>query len=463
VEQTIHKVEILGAGESGIGAAILAQKKGYEVFVSDSGSIKKDFKEVLLHHEIPFEENGHTIDRILNSDLIVKSPGIPDEINIIRKARAENIAVISEIEFAGKHTSGTKICVTGSNGKTTTTLLIGHILQKAGLDVCVAGNVGNSFALEVAKKEHDIYVLEISSFQLDGMYEFKADIAVLLNITPDHLDRYENDFQKYIDSKFRIIQNQNAEDSFIYCADDNEIMRELDSRNILAKNYPFSLLRKFNKGGYLDVPLTKHKRYTINDLEKINIIIQTNTEPLKMTIDNLALQGRHNIYNSMAASIASRVLDLRKDVIKESLSDFQNIEHRLEYVAKVHGIEFINDSKATNINSTWYALESMNKPVIWIAGGIDKGNDYELLLELVKDKVEAIVCLGLDNSKIKKAFKDHVDTVEEAVNAKAAVDLAYGLAKPGEVVLLSPACASFDLFKNYEDRGLKFKNAVKTL
>ena len=456
-------VTVLGAGESGVGAALLAKKKGLEAFVSDNGIIKKKYKNVLSHYEIAFEEGGHTCEKILQADEIIKSPGIPDNLPLITLLKKKHIPVISEIEFAGRYCAAKKICITGSNGKTTTTLLTGNILSKAGLNTGIAGNIGKSFAGLIAKKEHNFYVLEISSFQLDGMYDFKADIAVILNITPDHLDRYNNEFSKYINSKLRIIQNQTNLDAIIYCADDEIIEGELSKRNIVAKKYPFSIFRHItDEGACLAQPLTSEMNKS--EYKKGNkLIVNINGEILEMTLENLALQGRHNIYNSMAAGIAARILDIRKETIRESLSDFQHIEHRLEYVARVHGIEFINDSKATNINATWYALESVNKPIIWVAGGIDKGNDYSQLQELVRNKVKAIICLGLDNTKLIKAFSGQVDIMAEAHSAEEAVQAAYQLAADGETVLLSPACASFDLFNNYEDRGRKFKNAVKKL
>jgi UDP-N-acetylmuramoylalanine--D-glutamate ligase len=459
----LKRIVVLGAGESGIGAAILAKKKGYQIFISDNGIIKKNYKDVLSHADIPFEEQRHSQELILDADEVIKSPGIPDNIPVILEIKKRGIPVISEIEFASRFTTARKICITGSNGKTTTTLLIGHILKKAGINACVAGNVGNSFAMQVASRDYDYYVLEISSFQLDGMYDFKADVTILMNITPDHLDRYNYDFQQYTDAKFRIIRNQTEQDTFIYCADDEVIGKELLKREIPSRKYPFSVLKIIaGEGGYLVRPFSGG--YTTDkDLKDNRLRININSQILEMTLENLALQGRHNIYNSLAAGIAARVLDLRKEVIKESLSDFQNIEHRLEYVAKIHGIEFVNDSKATNVNSTWYALESINKPIIWIAGGVDKGNDYSQLRELVHAKVKAIVCMGLDNKKIIEAFSDLVPIISEAHSAEEAVNSAYASGAQGDVVLLSPACASFDLFSNYEDRGRKFKNAVKKL
>lgn len=445
----MKRLVILGGGESGVGTAVLAQKKGYEVFLSDKGKLKDKYKDVLSKHGIQWEEEQHTEALILNATEVVKSPGIPDKVELIKKLKEKGIPVISEIEFAGRYTKAKMICITGSNGKTTTTLLTYHLLQKAGLNVGLGGNVGKSFAMQVAENEFDYYVLELSSFQLDGMYEFKADIAVLLNITPDHLDRYEYKLENYAESKFRIIQNQTENDAFIYCIDDEVTMQTIKNKKIKAKQFPFSIKQKVEQGAYL---------------ENNQLIINTNnTNPLFMTIQELALQGKHNIYNSMAAGVTGKLVEIRKETIRESLSDFHNIDHRLEVVGNVHGIEFINDSKATNVNSTWYALESMNNPVILILGGVDKGNDYSMLNELVKEKVKAIICLGTDNKKIIKAFNGMVDTILEAHSAKEAVAQAYKLGKKGDTVLLSPACASFDLFENYEDRGTQFKQAVRAL
>ncbi len=445
----MKRLVILGGGESGVGTAVLAQKKGYEVFLSDKGKLKDKYKDVLSKYGIQWEEEQHTEALILNATEVVKSPGIPDKVELIKKLKEKGIPVISEIEFAGRYTKAKMICITGSNGKTTTTLLTYHLLQKAGLNVGLGGNVGKSFAMQVAENEFDYYVLELSSFQLDGMYEFKADIAVLLNITPDHLDRYEYKLENYAESKFRIIQNQTENDAFIYCIDDEVTMQTIKNKKIKAKQFPFSIKQKVEQGAYL---------------ENNQLIINTNnTNPLFMTIQELALQGKHNIYNSMAAGVTGKLVEIRKETIRESLSDFHNIDHRLEVVGNVHGIEFINDSKATNVNSTWYALESMNNPVILILGGVDKGNDYSMLNELVKEKVKAIICLGTDNKKIIKAFNGMVDTILEAHSAKEAVAQAYKLGKKGDTVLLSPACASFDLFENYEDRGTQFKQAVRAL
>ncbi len=443
------RIAILGAGESGVGSAVLAQKKGYEVFVSDFGLIKDKYKNVLSQFEIKFEEGKHTHELILGADEIMKSPGIPENVRIVRNAVQKSIPVISEIEFAGRYTNALKICITGSNGKTTTTLLTHHILKKAGLNVGLAGNLGKSFALQVAENEYDIYVLEISSFQLDGMFDFKADIAVLMNITPDHLDRYDNNFQNYVKSKFRILNNQTSQDSFIFNADDQVIMKEMSKISTSVQRIPFSINQQLSRPG----------AWT----NKENLIIDIKPKLFKMTLEKLALQGKHNIYNSMAAGVAARLLDIRKDIIKESLSDFQNVEHRLEFVARIHGVDFINDSKATNVNSTWYALESMQQKVVWIAGGIDKGNDYSLLKELVKNKVKAIVCLGQENENIVNAFKSIVNDIYEVGSMPEAIKLSNHLASKEETVLLSPACASFDLFENFEERGEKFKEAVNRL
>ncbi len=442
------EITVLGAAKSGIGAAVLAKKEGLNVFVSDYGEIKQEYKQLLNSLNIDWEENGHSQNRILKSVEVVKSPGISNDVKIIKDLITNNIPVISEIEFAGRYSKGKKICVTGSNGKTTTTLMIKHILSKAGLDVVAVGNVGNSFAQVLSEGDHDYYVIELSSFQLDNMYEFKADISVLLNITPDHLDRYDNDFNKYIQSKFRILNNQTEHQVFIYNADDQVIQNEIQKRKIAPKQLPFSIENQLEQGA---------------SLNKNQIQINIKTKETIMSIHELAQQGKHNTYNSMASGIASRVLDIRKEIIIESLSDFQNVEHRLEFVAKIHGIDFINDSKATNVNSTWYALESMQKPTIWIVGGVDKGNDYSMLEGLVKQKVVGIVCLGKSNRKIHRSFGSIVDNIHDSNSAQEAVRISYQLAKKGYAVLLSPACASFDLFEDYEERGTKFKRAVRNL
>ena len=444
-------IVILGAGESGVGAALLAQKEGYAVFVSDFGPIADHYKKDLEDAAISFEENGHSEERILIASEVVKSPGIPDKAPIIKKLIENNIPILSEIEFAGRYSKAKMICITGSNGKTTTTMLTYHILKNAGLNIGLAGNIGKSFARQVAFQDFDYYVLEISSFMLDNMYDFKADIAVLLNITPDHLDRYEYKMENYADSKFRIIQNQKQGDVFIYCADDEETQKGLLKHQINADIFPFSIEKILDQGAFLQ------------DDQIIVTLHHNNQESFTMSIKDLALQGKHNIYNSMASGIVAKVLELRNETIRESMQSFTNIEHRLEHVARISGIDFINDSKATNVNSTWYALESMPGEVVLILGGVDKGNDYNMLKDLVKSKVKAIVCLGKDNKRIHDAFDDDVEVIVNTFSANEAVQIAYYLAKKGNTVLLSPACASFDLFKNYEDRGNQFKKAVKEL
>ncbi|MBU2651630.1 MAG: UDP-N-acetylmuramoyl-L-alanine--D-glutamate ligase [Bacteroidetes bacterium] len=444
-----YDIVILGAGESGTGTAVLAKKKGLSAFVSDAGKIRDEYKNVLLHLDIPFEEEKHSFPLILSGGEIMKSPGIPDTAPVIREAARMSIPVISELEFAARYTQAKLVCITGSNGKTTTTLLTHHICRNAGLNAGLAGNVGNSFAMMVAEKDYDLYILEVSSFQLDGMFRFKADIAVLLNITPDHLDRYRYDFGLYADAKFRITQNQGPMEALIYCADDETIQQGLQKRDVRSKMYPFSIQDKLNSEGAW--------------MENNQIIINVQSKPFNMTMEMLALQGKHNIYNSMASAIAGRLLEIRKDNIKASLADFQNVEHRLEFVANIMGIEFINDSKATNINSSWYALESMQRKVIWIAGGQDKGNDYSYLLDLVRQKVKAIICLGVDNTKIYNAFSSLPITIVETRSMEEAVRYALYLGEKGDITLLSPACASFDLFENYIDRGNQFKAAVRQL
>ncbi|MFN8211433.1 MAG: UDP-N-acetylmuramoyl-L-alanine--D-glutamate ligase [Bacteroidales bacterium] len=442
------RIVILGAGESGAGSAVLAKKKGFDVFVSDLGQIKQKYKDILDSNHIRYEEGRHTENEILKASEVVKSPGIPEKAPIIHLLHEKNIPVISEIEFAGRYAGGYKVCITGSNGKTTTTSLIYHMMKKAGLKVALTGNVGNSFAMAVAEGGFDYYVIELSSFQLDGMYDFKADIAILLNITPDHLDRYHYELQNYVDSKFRITRNQTKSEFFIYWNEDPIIQSELKKKSYGATMLPFSCDTKEGMAAYIE-----------ND----ELIIDYKQKTSLMTIHDLALKGRHNTYNSMAAAIAGKVLNIRKDVIRESLVDFQGVEHRLEQVITVCGINFINDSKATNVNSTWYALECMESKVVWIAGGIDKGNDYSELFEVVKKKVKAVVCLGKDNKKIVESFRDKVATIVETQSMEEAVRSSYYLAEKGDTVLLSPACASFDLFNNYEDRGRQFKNAVRNL
>jgi UDP-N-acetylmuramoylalanine--D-glutamate ligase len=443
-----RKIVILGAGESGAGSAVLARKQGFDVFVSDMGQIKDNYREILEKNNIRWEQGSHTESVILSADEIIKSPGIPEKAPIIKKIHEIGIPVISEIEFAGRYATGIKICVTGSNGKTTVTNLISHILKKAGKKVAMTGNVGNSFAMAVAEGSYDYYVIELSSFQLDGMYQFKADIAVLMNITPDHLDRYEYKLQNYVDSKFRVIQNQGKDDFLIYWQGDPIINAELSKRKPGMTLMPFSDEIKEGMAAYI---------------ENEELIIDYPNKTKIMTIHEFALKGRHNTYNSMAAAIAGKILNIRKEVIRESLADFQGVEHRLEPVITVCGISFINDSKATNVNSTWYAIECMENSIIWIVGGVDKGNDYSELFPVVMKKVKAIVCLGKDNKKIIEAFKDKVETIVETSSMEEAVRSSYYLAKKGETVLLSPACASFDLFKNYEDRGRQFKQAVRNL
>lgn len=442
------RISILGAGESGTGAAILAAAKGFDVFVSDASTIRPRYKGILEKYGIAYEECGHKVSKILQSDEIIKSPGIPDSAFIVAEACKSNIPVIDEIEFAYRFSQGKMICISGTNGKTTTTLLTHHILTKAGIDAGLAGNVGHSFALQLAEKDHPYWVLELSSFQLDHLVNFKAHIAILTNITPDHLDRYPN-YNQYAASKLRLLNNMDRSGAFIYNADDTKTLELLENKNIEPHCYSFSTYKKIEGNG---AHITDGK-----------IIIHIHNDSFDMTLENLALQGRHNQSNSMAAAIASRVLEVRKQKIKESLSDFQNIEHRLEYVANVHGIEFINDSKATNVNSCWFALESMNKPIIWIAGGKDKENDYSPLFPLVKDKVKAMICLGADNTKLRSCFADVVNSIYETASMEEAVAMAYRLGEKGDIVLLSPACASFDLFTNFEERGDKFKQSVKRL
>jgi UDP-N-acetylmuramoylalanine--D-glutamate ligase len=442
-------IVVLGGGESGTGAALLAQRKGFAVFLSDAASIKQVYKDILIQHAIMFEEGGHNEEIVLTAAEIIKSPGIPDSAPLVQAALNIGIPVISEIEFAARYTTGKLILISGSNGKTTTTLLTYHLLKKDGFDVGLGGNVGKSFALQLCEQDHAFWVLEISSFQLDGMYKTRAHMAILTNITPDHMDRYDHDFQKYIDSKMRITQNQRSEDYFIYWANDPVIQKEINKRVFAAKRIPFD-----------QKPLSTQDGAWIEN-QSINITI--NQDTMSMQIEELALQGRHNIHNSMAAAIGARGCEVRKAKIKEGLADFQNAEHRLEFVANVHGIEFINDSKATNVNSTWYALENYNRPVILIAGGKDKGNDYETLRTLVKQKVKMLICLGVDNSRLRASFADLVESIYETQSMEDAVRVAYQSGQKGDVVLLSPTCASFDLFTNFEERGLLFKKAVKRL
>lgn len=444
----MERLVVLGGGESGVGTAILGKKKGFEVFVSDKGIIKEEYKKVLEHFEIDWEEQQHTEEKILNADLVMKSPGIPDKVPLVVKLKEKGVPIISEIEFASRYTKATIIGVTGSNGKTTTTMLTNHILKEGGLHVGMAGNIGDSYAKMVAEKDFDFYVLEISSFQLDGIVDFKPHIAILTNITPDHLDRYEYKFENYIASKFRIAKNQTKEDYLIYDADDEVIVQWLQKNPVQSKLLPFSINRKLDEGAYLE-----------ND----KIIIKTQNNTIEMSTDALALEGKHNVKNTMAATTAAKLISIRKETIRRSIENFQGAEHRLEKVLKIHHVQYINDSKATNVNATYYALDSMKTPTVWIVGGVDKGNDYKELMPLVREKVKAIICLGTDNSKIKDAFGNVVDLVVETFAMDEAVKVAYKIAERGDTVLLSPACASFDLFKNYEDRGNQFKEAIKKL
>ena len=442
------RLVILGAAESGVGTAILGKQKGYEVFVSDNGIIKENYKNVLGNLGIEWEEEGHSEDLILNADLVMKSPGIPDSVSLVVKLNERGIPVLSEIEFAARHTDATIIGITGSNGKTTTTMLTYHLLKEGGLDVGMAGNIGDSFAAMVASRDYRYYVLEISSFQLDGITEFRPHIAVITNITPDHLDRYDNSFEKYIRSKFRIALNQEEDDYFIYDLDDPVITEHLEGHPIRSRLIPFSLDLKVDEGACL---------------EQENIKIKTQKNELRMNTKHVALEGRHNLKNTMAATLVANLVGIRKDSIRASIQTFQGAPHRLEKVLKIHHVQYINDSKATNVNATFYALDSMSTPVVWIVGGVDKGNDYRELMPLVREKVKAIVCLGLDNTAIKDAFGNVVDLLVETYAMSEAVKVAYKIAERGDTVLLSPACASFDLFKNYEDRGNQFKEAIKNL
>ncbi len=443
------RIVILGAGESGTGAAILARQKGFDVFVSDAGKIKPYYRELLDEYQILYESGGHSERQVLSAAEVIKSPGIPESAPIVKLLRKKEIPIISEIEFAGRYTNAKKICVTGSNGKTTTTSLIHHMMRKAGLNVGIAGNVGRSFALQVANESYDYFVLELSSFQLDGMIEFKADIAILLNITPDHLDRYDYNFQNYIDSKFKVGQNLTEEEYFVFCSDDEITIKELEKIVSRAQQLPFAYKKKDKDVAWVGEDERMH--------------IEFDDVDFSMSVHELSLKGRHNTYNSMAAGIAGNVLKIRNEVIREALMDFQGVEHRLEEVTKVHGINFINDSKATNVNSTWYALESVKGRIVWIVGGVDKGNDYSELYKLVENKVNAIVCLGKDNKRVIEAFSGKVEEIVETETMADAVKTAYYLGRDGETVLLSPACASFDLFESFEDRGRQFKDAVRSL
>lgn len=444
------RLVILGAGESGVGAAILGKDKGFDVFVSDMGNIADNYQEKLNKENIQFESGQHTEELIVNASMVVKSPGIPEKAPLIKKLRFLGIPVISEIEFAAQYTDAKLICITGSNGKSTTTMLTYYMLQKGGLNVGLAGNIGKSFAYQVAREDFDTYVLEISSFMLDDMYHFRADIAVILNITPDHLDRYEYNMDNYVNSKFRMIQNQTEADYFIYLADDEETVKALPRFDIKAQQLPMSQEKEIMPGAFLN--------------KENNIIINIpKREIFAMNIEELSLQGRHNVYNSMASGLIAKVQELRSQIMKDSMGSYVNIAHRLEHVGYIGGVNYINDSKATNVNSVWYALESFSTDIVLLLGGVDKGNDYEMLRDLVKDKVKAIVCIGKDTSSIHDAFEDDVEIIVNSSSMKDAVQIASHLASKGDTVLLSPACASFDWFKNYEDRGDKFKEAVMSL
>ena len=446
--EVMEFLAVLGAGESGVGTAILGIQEGYKVFVSDFGSIQKKYKDVLEHFGINWEEHKHSEDILIQADLVMKSPGIPDTAPIVQKLSKKGIPVISEIEFAARYTDATIIGITGSNGKTTTTMLTYHLLKAGGLNVGMAGNIGDSFAKMVAEEDYDHYVLEISSFQLDGIESFRPHIAVITNITPDHLDRYEYRMEKYVESKFRITENQLATDFFIYDADDEEILNALPNIPVKAKMLPFSLTQSITEGA---------------EIENENIKINTPHNSLEMSTDIIRLHGKHNLKNTMAAAMVANLMGIRDDVIRKSITNFQGAPHRLETVLKIHHVNYINDSKATNVNATYYALESMTNPTVWIVGGQDKGNDYTALMPLVREKVKAIVCLGLDNTKLKEAFGNVVEPFVETFAMSEAVKVAYKIAERGDTVLLSPACASFDIFKNYEDRGEQFKEAIKQL
>ncbi|MBQ4344755.1 MAG: UDP-N-acetylmuramoyl-L-alanine--D-glutamate ligase [Muribaculaceae bacterium] len=445
----MKRLVVLGGGESGVGAAILGKVKGMDVFLSDMGTIAPHYRKMLDDEGIAWEDNQHTESRILAADEVVKSPGIPPTAPIMQRIASKNIPVISEIEFAGRYTDAKMVCITGSNGKTTTTLLTYHILKNAGINVGLAGNVGKSLALQVAREHHDVYVIELSSFQLENMYSFKANVAVLMNITPDHLDRYDYEMQNYINAKFRIIRNQTPEDAFIYWQDDPVIQAQLKQIEIEAQLFPFAEREEEGTKAYIDAE---------NEL-----IINSPSTSLKMPRADLSLSGLHNLYNSMAAGLSACILDLKKEDIRRALSDFEGVEHRLEYVDTINGVKYINDSKATNVNSCWYALESVPAETILILGGKDKGNDYTEIEQLVKDKVKAIVCMGKDNSKLLEFFKDKVNIIRDTHSLQDAVDACAEIANSGDTVLLSPCCASFDLFKSYEDRGEQFKNAVKAM
>ena len=442
------RLVVLGGGESGVGTAILGKEKGYDVFVSDFGKIKESYKEVLINKGIEWEDEKHTESRILNADVVMKSPGIPEKAPIVKKLVEKGIPVISEIEFAAPFTKAVTIGITGSNGKTTTTMLTYHLLKSAGLNVGLAGNIGKSFAEQVAEDKYDSYVLELSSFQLDGIINYRPHIAIITNISPDHLDRYDYKYENYIDSKFRITRNQTEEDYLIYDADDDAISEWLQKNKTRAKLIPFSLTKIVEEGAFIK-----------NNTMEVTI----NQEEFKMETESIALEGKHNLKNAMAATSVAKLMQIRKATIRESLSNFQGVEHRLEKVLKIQNVQYINDSKATNVNATFFALDSMNTPTVWIVGGVDKGNDYNELMALVREKVKAVICLGVDNKKIIDAFGNVVDMMIEVQSMREAVIMAQRITEKGDTVLLSPACASFDLFENYEDRGRQFKDAVHNL
>ena len=444
----MSRIVVLGGGESGIGSAVLAKVKGFDVFLSDMGKIGDKYVDMLNEWEIPFEQGGHTEELILNADEVIKSPGIPSTAAMIKKIEEKGIGIISEIEFAGRYDSAKKVCITGSNGKTTTTSLIYHLLKQAGLNVGLGGNIGKSYAYQVATEKYDIYVLELSSFQLDNVYDFKADIAVITNITPDHLDRYDYNMENYVKAKFRITRNMDKDDCFIFCSDDEITINHLNKIVVKAKQLPFTQKEEVSQGAFVK-----------ND----SIIVRYKEQECDMFIQELALGGKHNIYNSMAAALAAKAMEIDNEAIREGLATFQAVEHRLEKVLSIKDVLYINDSKATNVDAAWYALECQTRPVVWIVGGTDKGNDYSTLVGLAKEKVKAIICMGLDNQKIHDAFGDVVPVMYDVTSAQDAVKTAHNIAQSGDVVLLSPCCASFDLFKNYEDRGRQFKEAVRNL
>ena len=444
----MSRIVVLGGGESGVGSAVLAKVKGFDVFLSDKGQIPEKYAAVLKEWDIPFEQGMHTEELIMNADEVIKSPGIPETAQMVQKIIRGGIGIISEIEFAGRYDSAKKICITGSNGKTTTTSLIYHLLKQAGLNVGLGGNIGKSYAYQVATEKHDIYVLELSSFQLDNVYDFKADIAIITTITPDHLDRYGYNMENYVKAKFRITRNMSSDDCFIFCSDDDITISHLNRIVVKASKFPFTQKEEVNQGAFV-----KGDR----------MIVRYKDNECDMYLQELALGGKHNIYNSMAAAIAAKAMDIDNEAIRNGLATFQPVEHRLEKVLSIKDVLYINDSKATNVDSAWYALECQTRPVVWIAGGTDKGNDYSTLVPLVREKVKALICMGTDNVKLHDSFGEIVPEIHDVTSAQDAVNLASRLAEKGDVVLLSPCCASFDLFKNYEDRGRQFKEAVRKL